>query len=163
MNKMIEEKELLQKIFLSSPQAMILFDASGDVMLKNKAAESFPGDALLSSLKDGVKEILESDSAYRNRIVYKYMDDDREKEMSVLINGFVIEHNGGTYALLIIQDISEIMATDGAVNICSNCKKIKRSESSWQEIEAYIQDNLANIQFSHCICPDCSKKLYKGK
>ena len=82
--------------------------------------------------------------------------------MSVFNNGSILKYKENKYVLMVIQDLTEIMKTNGVVKVCSNCKKIKRSESSWQEIEAHIQENLANIQFSHCICPDCSKKLYKN-
>ena len=142
---------------------MILFDNSGNIKFKNKAAETLPVDSILPFIKDSIREIIDSDSSYKKRLTYKYMDEGREKEISVFIKGSVLEFENNKYALLSVQNISEIMDTDGAVNICSNCKKIKRSESSWQEIEAYIKDNLANIHFSHCICPECSKKLYKTK
>lgn len=163
MNDLFEEKDFLKEVFRCSPQAMILFDSSTNIIFKNKAADSLAGDITHAPFKEPAKEIIESGFSCKKRITYKYMDEGREKEISVFLKGSVIEHQNNKYALLSVQDISEIMDTDGAVNICSNCKKIKRSESSWQEIEAYIQDNLANIQFSHCICPDCSKKLYKTK
>ena len=163
MSEFFEDKEFLKKVFSYSPQAMLVFDSSENIIFKNKAADSLAGDIIHAPFKEPAKEIIESGSPYKKRITYKYMDEGREKEISVLIKGSVIEYKANKYALLTVQDISEIMDTGGAVNICSNCKKIKRSESSWQEIETYIQDNLADIHFSHSICPECSKKLYKTK
>ena len=163
MNDLFEEKDFLKKVFDFSPQAAILFDNEANIIFGNKAADSLAGNIRLAPFKNSVKEIIKSDSAYKKRITYKYMDSGREKEISVLIKGSGFEYEGVKYALLAIQNIAEIMLSDGTVNICSNCKKIKRSESSWQDIEAYIKDNLANIHFSHCVCPDCSKKLYKTK
>jgi hypothetical protein len=29
----------------------------------------------------------------------------------------------------------------------------------WNQIESYIRDR-SEAEFSHCICPDCAKKLY---
>ena len=163
MSETFNDKGFFEKVFNFSPQPMIVFDNSGNIKLKNKAVDSLAGDIMLAPFKDSAKEIIESGSPYKKRITYKYMDEGREKEISVSIKGSVIEYKANKYALLTVQDISEIMDTGGAVNICSNCKKIKRSESSWQEIETYIQDNLADIHFSHSICPECSKKLYKTK
>ena len=161
MGEASNDKDFFEKVFSFSPQAMILFDSSENIIFKNKAADNLSGNIMLAPFKNSVKEIIKSDSAYKKRITYKYMDSGREKEISVLIKGSGFEYEGVKYALLAIQNIAEIMLSDGTVNICSNCKKIKRSESSWQDIEAYIKDNLANIHFSHCVCPDCSKKLYK--
>ena len=142
---------------------MILFDSSGNIIIENKAAENLPSEAVSSSIKDSIEEIIKSVSPYKKRINYKYMEEDREKEMSVLIKGSILEYDGNKYILMVIQDLAEIMLTDGMVKVCSNCKKVKRTEYSWQDIEVYIKDNLANVQFTHCICPDCSEKLYKNK
>jgi hypothetical protein len=163
MNNLFEDIELLKKVFSSSPQAMVLFDSLGTMIFNNKVADSLAGDIRHAPFKESAKEVIAANSSYTKRLTYKYMDEDREKEISVFIKGSVIEYKGDKYALLTIQDTAEIMQAVGMINICSNCKKIKRSESSWQDIEAYIKENLANIQFSHCICPDCSKKLYTNK
>jgi len=43
--------------------------------------------------------------------------------------------------------------------ICANCKKIRKDDGYWQQIETYITEN-SYTQFSHGICPDCIRKLY---
>ena len=43
--------------------------------------------------------------------------------------------------------------------ICANCKKIREVNGSWIEIEEYIEDH-SETEFSHTICPECSRKLY---
>ena len=156
-----KEKGFFEEIFKYSPQASILFDSKVNIILKNKAADILSGNIMPTSFKELAREVVNSGLPFKKRIVYKYADGDNEKEISALIKGSIIEYEGRKYALIIIQNMAEIMRTDGVVNICSNCKKIKRSEFSWQDIEAYIKDNFANIHFSHCICPDCSEKLYK--
>ena len=163
MSDLFEEKEFLQNIYFSLPLPMILFDSSGNIIIENKAAENLPSEAVSSSIKDSIEEIINSNLPYRKRIIYKYMDKAREKEMSVLIKGSILEYDGNKYVLMVIQDLAEIMQADGVVKVCSNCKKVKRTEYSWQDIEVYIKGNLANVQFSHCICPDCSEKLYNTK
>ena len=48
---------------------------------------------------------------------------------------------------------------EGFIPICANCKKIRKSEDQWEQMERYItQHSLA--QFSHSICPDCARQLY---
>ena len=163
MNEMLEDKEFLKEVFNLSPQPMMIFDKAANIISHNKAAKNFSENGISSSIKASVKEIMESDVLYKRRLNYKRMEADREKEMSVLIKGSVFEYKDIKYVLMAINDLTEIMDANGVVKVCSNCKRIKRTEYSWQDIEVYIKDNLANIQFSHCICPDCSKKLYKNK
>ena len=43
--------------------------------------------------------------------------------------------------------------------ICANCKKIREDDDSWTPIEVYIRDH-SETEFSHSICPECTKKLY---
>ena len=45
------------------------------------------------------------------------------------------------------------------VPICANCKRIREINGSWTPIERYISDH-SETEFSHSICPECTKKLY---
>ncbi|HKI48451.1 MAG TPA: response regulator [Desulfobacteria bacterium] len=55
--------------------------------------------------------------------------------------------------------LDEIKTLRGIIPICSNCKKIRDDDDSWQRIEKYIGDHSEAV-FTHSICPDCAKKLY---
>jgi hypothetical protein len=48
---------------------------------------------------------------------------------------------------------------EGFIPICANCKKIRNTEDQWEQMEKYITEH-SLAQFSHSICPDCSRKLY---
>ncbi|MDH4318160.1 MAG: hypothetical protein OEV64_07195 [Desulfobulbaceae bacterium] len=43
--------------------------------------------------------------------------------------------------------------------ICASCKKIRDEQGQWFQLESYIK-NHSNAEFSHSICPDCSRSLY---
>jgi hypothetical protein len=59
-----------------------------------------------------------------------------------------------------LQDsLKKVKKLSGMLPICCSCKKIRNDEGYWDQIEQYIGEH-ADIQFSHGICPDCSKKLY---
>ena len=55
--------------------------------------------------------------------------------------------------------LSEVKKMSGFLPICASCKKIRDDEGYWQQIEEYISDR-SEAQFSHSICPDCTRKLY---
>lgn len=42
----------------------------------------------------------------------------------------------------------------GIIPICSDCKKIRSDDQSWQQLEAYISAH-SEALFSHGICPTC--------
>ena len=43
--------------------------------------------------------------------------------------------------------------------ICASCKRIKKEDDSWEQMEAYISKHFP-VDFSHSICKSCAKKLY---
>ena len=47
----------------------------------------------------------------------------------------------------------------GLLPICSGCKKIRDEDGNWWPVEEYIASR-TEADFTHTICPDCTKKLY---
>ncbi|MGW8287450.1 MAG: sensor histidine kinase [Desulfobulbales bacterium] len=58
--------------------------------------------------------------------------------------------------------LSEVKVLRGILPICSSCKKIRDEKGYWKQIESYIRDH-SDAEFSHGICDECYKKLYKNK
>ena len=55
---------------------------------------------------------------------------------------------------------SQIKILTGLIPICANCKKIRDNKGSWNKLETYIS-NHSEAVFTHGICPECNKALYK--
>ncbi len=55
--------------------------------------------------------------------------------------------------------LSEIKTLHGMLPICASCKKIRKEDGSWEQIEVYIRDR-SEAEFSHGICDECMQKLY---
>jgi PAS domain S-box-containing protein len=55
--------------------------------------------------------------------------------------------------------LSEVKTLKGIFPICASCKKIRDDKGYWNQVEVYIRDH-SEAEFSHGICPDCTKKLY---
>ena len=53
--------------------------------------------------------------------------------------------------------LSEVKVLETFLPICSQCKKIRDQEGSWQELEEYISAH-SNTLFSHGYCPQCARK-----
>ena len=56
--------------------------------------------------------------------------------------------------------LDRVKQLQGIISICSNCKKIRDKQGSWEQLEAYIREH-SDAEFSHSLCPDCAQKLYK--
>lgn len=57
------------------------------------------------------------------------------------------------------EAMGNIKTLSGLLPICASCKKIRDDQGYWTQIESYIHKH-SEAEFSHGICPDCSKKLY---
>ncbi len=55
--------------------------------------------------------------------------------------------------------LRKVKTLRGLIPICASCKKIRDDNGYWNQIESYIRTH-SEVEFSHGICPDCSKKLY---
>lgn len=58
--------------------------------------------------------------------------------------------------------LANVKRLSGLVPICSSCKKIRDDKGYWNQLEAYLQENL-QLNFTHGICPDCVQTLYPQK
>jgi len=54
---------------------------------------------------------------------------------------------------------TKVKILSGLLPMCSACKKIRDDKGYWNQIEKYIRDH-SEAEFSHSLCPECSKKLY---
>ena len=63
------------------------------------------------------------------------------------------------------QAFEEIESLKGLLPVCSNCRKIRKSnsdsqlQSSWVSLEAYLHEHTA-AEVTHSICPQCMANLY---
>ena len=87
--------------------------------------------------------------------------------------GWGVETNRSKYSQLLAEErdhlaletkqlqkaMAEIKTLNEMLPICSYCKKIRDDKGYWQQVEAYIHDH-SGAEFSHGICPECSKKYY---
>ena len=57
------------------------------------------------------------------------------------------------------EALSKVKTLSGLLPICSSCKKIRDDKGYWNQIEDYIREH-SPANFSHSICPECTKRLY---
>ena len=55
--------------------------------------------------------------------------------------------------------LSKVKILSGLVPICAVCKKIRDDKGFWNQIDIYLHEH-SELQFSHGICPECTKKFY---
>ena len=57
------------------------------------------------------------------------------------------------------EALSKVKLLEGILPVCMYCKKIRKDDNAWQQIETYITE-LSEALFSHGICPSCLEVHY---
>jgi len=80
-----------------------------------------------------------------------------EVDMLVSTTPFTLAGQPG--ALLILEDITELLALREIIPICAGCKSIRDDQQYWQKLESYLQHHL-HLDFSHGLCPKCTQVYF---
>ncbi len=86
-----------------------------------------------------------------------------ERELHTTIEMALYKHKAELKMQTLIQQLedalSKVKLLSGILPICAACKKIRDGKGCWKHVESYVQDH-SEADFTHSICPDCSKRLY---
>jgi AmiR/NasT family two-component response regulator len=57
------------------------------------------------------------------------------------------------------EALDQVKTLRGLLPICAACKKIRDDQGYWHKVEDYVEGH-SEVEFTHGLCPDCSRKLY---
>jgi PAS domain-containing protein len=108
-------------------------------------------------IRDSVREAFRGNAVVRRRAKLELVRDGETVELYALITASPFTYDARKLALLIIEDINEIVELRRIVPICMSCKKVRSDEQYWTNVEAYFKRYL-DVDFSHGYCPECAAK-----
>lgn len=111
-------------------------------------------------VRQSVNESFRGNKIFRKKTRMELQgSDDLITEVYVLITAAPFTYEGKPFALLALEDISELIQLRSILPICSGCKKIRSDGNYWETVEKYFSDHL-DVEFSHSLCPECRDALY---
>ena len=57
--------------------------------------------------------------------------------------------------------LAKVKLLEGILPVCMYCKKIRRDDDAWQQMEAYITEH-SEALFSHGLCPECAAEALRS-
>jgi len=75
-------------------------------------------------------------------------------EVYILVTSSPFVFDDTDYAILVLEDISELVELRSIIPICSVCKQVRTDENYWVQVESYLKDQM-DIEFTHGLCPSC--------
>jgi PAS domain-containing protein len=161
--KVIDVNQSALKIYNGDPQ-IVLKRLSGEILhcLNAKDSEEGCGTTEFCTdcvIRNSVSKSINGETVFKQKYKMQLQRGERIERVYMLISSAPLEHDGQNYALVTIDDITEITELANILPICASCKKIKRDEKFWENLENYFHKH-TEIQFTHSICPECVEQLY---
>lgn len=113
------------------------------------------------ALRGSVNATFEGRRVIRARAHMQLLRDGNPQDVYLLVTTAAVELSGEKESLLILEDISDVVAVQRMLPICSSCKRIRDDNDAWRELETFFKDRW-DMDFSHSLCPECLRKLYGG-
>lgn len=66
---------------------------------------------------------------------------------------------GRTYALLAVEEVTELIKLRGLIPMCAHCSKVRDDDQYWRDLREYIESR-PDLCVSHGLCPECRRELY---
>lgn len=109
------------------------------------------------SVRTWVTDAVAGKSMRRGRVLYERRG---VGPVPILITAAPFDYEDLGLSLVVIEDVRELEELRSLLPICFGCKRIRDDADYWQSVESYIEAHMADVRFTHGICPKCAKKLY---
>lgn len=149
---------------LHETSAQILMKKGGDALDCVNARKSPEGCGKSEACKDcvlrnSVYEAIGGDKVFRRKTRMNVQAENGVNEIHFLITTSPFRYENADYALLILEDISELMQLKSIIPICAWCKKIRNDDDYWESVEEYFSTHV-DVDFTHGMCEECYTKEY---
>ena len=106
-----------------------------------------------------VNEAIQGGKVFRKRTIMSFKKKHSVSDVPLLVTSSPYKYKDQHLALLILEDIHELMQLGSLLPICAKCKKIQSGNSEWETVEKYIKTHIVDVDFTHGLCPDCMHDL----
>jgi hypothetical protein len=110
-------------------------------------------------IRNSVKKSILGGKVYREKTVMELKNGMSTKEIPFMVTTSPFNYKGRALALLILENIHELIQISSLLPICAKCKKIRTEDNQWYSVERYIKKYIIEIDFTHGLCPDCMKNV----
>jgi len=108
-------------------------------------------------VRNSVYKAFQGGRVVRNRQKMELIQEGKVIEVYVLVTSTPFVFEGRSYAILVLEDISELVTLRNIIPICAVCKQVRTDENYWVQVETYLKDRL-DVDFTHGLCPSCRDK-----
>ncbi len=78
----------------------------------------------------------------------------KPRELYILVSAAPLRRGSRRRALVILEDVAELMRLQKLMPICICCKRVRTAHSKWKDVGTYLRGDL-DVLLANCYCPDC--------
>jgi hypothetical protein len=147
----------------NSDGEMALFERGGDALHCIRSTDHPAGcghsvRCVSCLLRRAVRAAYDTSAAVRQGASLELRAGARSRVLHCALTASPIALGSQKLVLLVIEDISEIVALRLLLPICKYCETVRDAQECWSDLETYLHENLDGF-LSHGICPSC----FEGK
>jgi len=144
---------------VNSDRQMVLFERGGDALHCIRSTDHPAGcghsvRCVSCRLRRAVMAAYDTSAPVRQEARMELRASAGPKVLHCVLTASPITLGSQKLVLLVIEDISELVALRRLLPICMYCKKVRDAEQRWSDVETYLHENL-DVLLSHGICPAC--------
>ena len=107
-------------------------------------------------IRNSVADAFQGSRTVRRRTKLELIRDEQNVLIYALITVSPFIFHEALFALLVIEDISEIAELQRLIPICVSCRQVRDDNETWMRVETYFKGNW-DVDFTHGLCPACFK------
>jgi len=111
------------------------------------------------AIRNSVNQAIAGHKVFRQKCHMRVMRSGKKRDLHLLVTASPFSFDDASYALVLLEDINELIQLRSLLPICASCKKIRNDENFWEEVETYISRNV-DVDFTHSLCEECEERLY---
>ena len=90
-------------------------------------------------VRNSVNKAFQGGKVVRNRQKMELIRDGKVIEMYVLVTSSPFVFQNTPYAILVLEDITELVELRNIIPICSVCKQVRTDKNYWVQVETYLR------------------------
>jgi transcriptional regulator of aromatic amino acid metabolism len=112
-------------------------------------------------IRNSITECFTKDVEIHHKVDLVVRADKKFQKMVFLVSINKLRRSDKKLALLVIKDLTGLLAQKEIIPICMHCRKLRDADQQWHRHEDYL-DTFLNLKLSHCICESCVEIFYPG-
>jgi hypothetical protein len=108
-------------------------------------------------IKNSIEESSKGKKVFKKITTMTLKHGDNTIDKQFVISAVPFKYQDSLLTILIMEDITELVALRSLMPICAWCKKIRNDQNYWETVEQYMRQHF-DADFTHGICPECVQK-----